>query len=1434
MSNFRTAIARVVVRTAYGLQYGTAFLVGQRLALTALHVVADRRAELPQALGPIELEFHALGQVISAKLCEGAHDGRSDWALLELFESPRTESLPLGELSELDLQAAPVRWSAYGYPRTRDNLEGMDVGGVVRTTHATVEHQSALQLQCDEAGAGIGAQVSGLSGAPVLAHGVVVGLLRFATLDEVGRSEAGTLFACPCSTIFESNVAERLRLAQGISPCPYPGLLSYQESQQHLFFGRYSEIEALLQQLRLHSLSLVLGASGSGKSSLIKAGLLPKLGLRCKVVSLQPGNDPVQALAAALGDEDCTATITRQLGDAADSKRLLLFIDQFEEAFTLAKPEGRVPFFARLEQLRKDPRCVLLLVLRMDFYADLVSSELWPIDRDAHFVVAPLRGEALRAAIEEPAATVHVRLEPRLLDRLMTDAAQEPGVLPLLQASMALLWQEQRWHRLRLQDYEKLGSPDRNPLAVAIAIHANGVLKHLTPVQEATARRVLLRLVQFGHGRPHTRQRQSLSMLRAHHESASLLADTLDALARGRLITLTAVLKAPKADEPYRPNIAQEPADTVVDIAHEALIGSWPRLAEWIRNYRTHEEVRRRLEDKAAEWVRLNRRGGLLDELELREADTWLADNAAELGCSQELTELLAHSRAELQAESAARLSEVRRLRLFVGALSVLLLATLAASVFAWRKSAEARAQRDLAHQKSRIAEDKTNLAERRTRSARASQLAAQALTHIGVRHDLALLLAAAGHELEDNSQTQGALLSALHYSPQLARILHGHQKAVTQMAYHPAGTLLATSSDDETLRLWEIETGRLLATVSIKMKLKAMAWSPDGTRLAIGGYNLVALLAFGDELQLVWRISLRLPQGKSTSLEKLGFSSDGNTLTLLLSESFSDQYFVQNIDVVSHSFASPRVRLNGPLGSRLPNDVALSTDGHFLLMGLASGFARWDLSSLAQRGLHDESPMEASAIWRRPTKPFNIVLSADGQLVAFSERPDELRLAAISKNTLLEPTAYRHGSSVYGMPAFSQDGKLLVASTTNGVDVFNISDAKLHWPLTLPRGELHGDDVVALAPSGLEFATLSPNEQDIFLWQRRQFPYARGALGQKGAIAAVVFSKSEEDVLWTGAEDGTILRWNASTAAPQGEPLRGHAAAVKSLALSDDGNILLSADAAGVIKRWNLREAQLHPQPLLTLNTSITALAFDAQQRRIAVADTQPLVQLYQLDDKGLSPTLKWQALAKDHWDPRTPDGSQVAALSFLPDGKMVAHSSPRYGTFLFGVKDGAPINHWQMTSMMEIGRDGCLLVREPETNALRLWDIAAKKFQGPSLLGKGQKWWNVRTLDGKRMAQWGDEASLIAESLQHWNLESGETLGTPLRVPGNLQSGAFSVNGRYLAIAQEARLWIFEMNSAVWEQAACRIANRNLTAVESRRYLPDLFVPKICSNLP
>jgi hypothetical protein len=476
-------------------------------------------------------------------------------------------------------------------------------------------------------------------------------------------------------------------------PCPYPGMRPFTVDDAASFHGRDTQIDDLIDRLRAGEREIyVIGPSGSGKSSLVAAGVLPRLarkvsGLGPSVVRiLRPGDQPVARLFGALNLQLGQPFVARDaignlLAHRSQDSRVLLVIDQLEELFTQATAGERDAFLTALRALRDERRCAVIVTLRADFFGALMESPLWPErirDQLSRIEVGPLRGEALREAIASPARAAGVDVDPELIERLLADAASEPGTLPLLQETMVQLWNKRADQTLSLADYEALGDGARSGLAVAVARRADATLRRFNAAQASIARRILLRLISLGDGRSDTRRQQPRAQLRAAGEDAADFDLVLQTMVDDRLLTI---------DE----DLSGEPR---VDLAHEVMITAWPTLASWLETRRDGEQQRRRLEVAAAQWVEHGRGvGGLLDPVMLAEAEAWRqTETARELGESADVAEWVATSRAAVANEVETRHRQAR----WLAGVGLLLLAGIAATAIWVAMTQERELQRDV------------------------------------------------------------------------------------------------------------------------------------------------------------------------------------------------------------------------------------------------------------------------------------------------------------------------------------------------------------------------------------------------------------------------------------------------------------------------------------------------------------------------------------------------------------------------------------------------------------------------------------------------------------------------------------------------------------------------------------------------------------------
>lgn len=728
------------------------------------------------------------------------------------------------------------------------------------------------------------------------------------------------------------------------APAPYVGLTSFQQSDADHFFGRENLTERLIEHLKEKRFLVLFGASGSGKSSVLRAGVLPRFSGTPALV-LTPGPHPLEECAIQWAarahltpgslrselqaDPRTLHRVARQLlarsPDPADE--LIIVVDQFEEVFTLCRDtEEREAFVAALLHAVQTPdsRCRVALAVRSDFYTHCTRlPDLVDALADAHVPVAPMTTDELRAAVVRPAARAGLTVEGALLAVLTTDAHGRPGALPLLSHALLETWHRRRGNALTLAGFEAAGGFEGALAQTAETFHAD-----LSDTQRQITRRLFARLVALGEGTEDTKRRVSRHELDDTPDTMQVL----EQATRARLLTL---------DRDH------------VEITHEALIRCWPRLGRWLSEDRDQLRLHRGLTEATTVWESLD-----------RDPDTLY--RGVRLAAVRDLPEeaLTARERAFLDASGAAERAEasrvrrrVRRLRRLVAALVALLICAVTAVGFAVRSERIVTAQRN--HALALKAVDTSAALRGRDRS-------------------LAVQLALAAHRVEATEITRDALLSALPRTlgrhvhalavtsdgrtlatagddggvglwnlteprdPALLGTIHGDPGSAFTLAFGSRGDTLVGVGQDREIRLWNVADPRrpkLLSELPTRHAdlVFSLAVSPDGRTAATGSY---------DDTVRLWDVSnparprfLNKLAGHSLNVKPVAFSPDGTMLA-----SGADDRTVRLWNVTDPRDAPTIAVLEGH--ADFVAALAFSRDGRTLVTGSDDNTARlWDVT---------------------------------------------------------------------------------------------------------------------------------------------------------------------------------------------------------------------------------------------------------------------------------------------------------------------------------------------------------------------------------------------------------------------------------------------------------------------------------------------------------
>ena len=858
----------------------------------------------------------------------------------------------------------------------------------------------------------------------------------------------------------------------------------------------------------------IVGASGSGKSSLARAGLIPalhwnKTSAEWQVFVLTPAAHPLESLAAALtqGDPSVTKTATlmddlardqrslhlyasHKLGYAKNS-RVLLLVDQFEEVFALCRSElERASFIYNLLTAASEVNgpVMVVITLRADFYSYCANySDLREALARSQEYIGAMNDDELRRAIEEPALRGRWELEPGLVELLMHEVGHEPGALPLLSHALLETWQRRRGRIMTLSGYTSSGGVRGAIAETAEAVYTD----RFTPQDQDIARRIFLRLTELGDetASGDTRRRVALTELTMKPGETDATRNVLKVLADARLISTN---------------------EENVEVAHEALIREWPRLRDWLEDNREGLLIHRRLTEASQEWDAPGREPDVLYRgARLTQAQEWGETHQPEMNAlerefldasiswaeretaereEQRLRELEAakklaeaeKQRAEAQTSFARQLT--RRAVYLTGAMIIALAMAFTAVYFGSR----ARQTAVIAQYERRIATSR--------------ELAADALNNLSVDPERSILLAM--QSISTTRSVDGNVLpeslEALHSSIIASPIrftLTGHETWALSSAYSPDGKYLATIGYDGTTIIWDALNGkeflRLPGTTkpSDNISPQRIAYSPDGKSLAVCDSNQVKIynpstgalsmtlmghpkdasavafspdgkrLASGglDGSIRIWDTlsgdSLHTLAGHTDLIEGLAFSPDGKWLA-----SASDDATLKIWDAVTGELLHDYKDFSGIVDS-----VAFSPDGTRLAFNADGTLHLWQVDFTSG----NDAALTSHEIYAIQG-PSAIRFSPDGSRLSGANGSEAKILDSSTGRELL--TLVGHTGGVSGI-SFSPDGKWLAsASVDKTVKIWSIDPGKEKVLATVP-GTVYGTRV-AYSPTRQEFTT--------------------------------------------------------------------------------------------------------------------------------------------------------------------------------------------------------------------------------------------------------------------------------------------------------------------------------------------------------------------------
>lgn len=1184
---------------------------------------------------------------------------------------------------------------------------------------------------------------------------------------------------------------------------PYKGLRAFEEADAADFFGRNSVVERLVKRLsetgtERHFLAVV-GPSGSGKSSVIKAGLIPALrqgvlfgSQGWLVVEMVPGAEPFAALEVALLKIATNAPerMAERLRESAaglpevinqilpeDVPELVLVIDQFEEVYTLVSDETtRASFLDSLAQLvnAPDSRARVIITLRADFYdRPLQHPAFAALMREQTELILPMTLGEMERAIISPAERQFLRFEPGLVEIIINDVSQQPGALPLLQYALTELFERREGFTLTKAAYTTIGG-----VSGALGRRAEELYQQLDTGDRGLARQLFLRLVAVSAEGEATRRRALQSELYTLSADRARLPQVIGRFGQARLLTFD-----------YEPS-AHAPT---VEIAHEALLRVWDRLRDWLDASREDLLVQRRLSMAASAWAGAQRdasflaTGTQLAQYERLMSSRTLALNEGEI--------------AYLESSLAARQRAARRVRLFIAVLLVLTGAALGLSLLALDREAAAVAER--------------NRADLEASASRSRELAMTALAG-EVPPDLALLLSLEAFRAADTFEARNSLLLTLQAQPQLARITQA-SAPVRSLAVSPDGRWLVSGDFSRNLILWDARTGDRLAQTQAghTERINAVAFSADNTTVAT---------ASSDGTLRLWTVAV---SGDSAVLEPQGASLTGHT----------DAVWATAFNPASHILASGSAdgtirlwdgRTGQPLGQPVPTNNAtvygltFSPDGRMLVSG-------GDSSTLQQWMVHpgDSPTLEAQGepLAGHDNWVLTITFSPDGRLLASSGADGRIILWNPAAGRSLTQLNTGHTDWVRSL-AFSPSGELLAStSQDHTIRLWSMETGeRVRQPL-----DAHADAVwsAVFQPDGGLLVSGGADGRLIFWNTEIQQPFARVLGRHDDPVLAVTFSPDGQQLASGGGNpsgadtDDSIRLWDVSTG-QETRALLGQQRYITALAYSPDGARLASASGDQTITLWNPASGEA----VQTWNNP-------GGRKPLALAFSPDGEILFSGDDGGR--VVFWNSASGEVLDSaQAVDGDEVLSLALSPDGSTLASGGRSGALVLWDMTTRQPRQppltaHSGTVASLAFSPDGQILASGGSDGMIILWDAAALQPLRQPLVTGDQVASIAFSLDGHLLA-----SGSLDSTISLWDASSGQRLGLPFDLHTNwVTQLAFIPDGHTLASASVDRsvvLWDTSLDS--WRERACRVANRSLSLDEWERYFRETPYHDTCSE--
>lgn len=1163
---------------------------------------------------------------------------------------------------------------------------------------------------------------------------------------------------------------------------PFKGLEFFDEADAGLFFGREQVVEKLAQSVRAQNfLVVVVGASGSGKSSIVRAGLVPALknlslapsssqgegrGEVWNIFVMTPTAHPLEALAVTLTRDSESVTPTATLLDdlAHDPRALqlwlrrqdanrrspianrdsaltirdtpyeirhtLLVVDQFEELFTLCREDfEREQFIDNLlDALRVDAgngasrsrMLTLVLTLRADFYSHLAQyPELREIVSQHQEYIGAMNVEELRRAIEEPARRANWEFEPGLADLILRDVGDEPGALPLLSHALLETWKRRSGRAMTLKGYHEAGG-----VRGAIAQTAETTYEQLNVEQQQIARNIFMRLTELGVGTEDTRRRAEIRELeiRDREETRRVLTKLADA----RLITTH--------------------QDTA-EVAHEALIREWARLREWLNEDREGLTLHRHLTEAANEWALMERdpsalyRGARLAQARELMANELVSTDWANEIHAQRINEL---GTTELGSNGIPRMNELER---------AFLEASEKQEEREARERGEQRERELLAAQKLAETEQRANKSLRRRALYLAGVfaltigLAVLAFVLMGIAQNQSAIAKASSTQTQSLALSSAAQLAANRGNPELGLAFALAANRLNPPAIEAQAPLADLAY---TPGLQHVFTGHTSA-------VDKLAYRPDGKTVLSAGNS-------GDNSLILWDLSsgkiIRRFTGHTDAIWALAMSPDGKMALSGSSDTTMILWDVETGQAIRQFQGHSKAIWFVALSDDGKTALSISDDESWILWDLATGQI---LHRVAEQ-----------------TDLFNAGLSLDGKTLLGGYKDGKLALLEVSTGKVIRtfegPNSTPAHSDVETWIEFSPDGKTALSSSVDKtIALWDVASGQLIRRFTghkdsvsMVRFAPDGKTAISGGGSGTSFSNIL--DKSIIWWDLSTGQIIHRFEGPQPIITALAFSPDGKTML-SGSDDKTVVLWGLSSGA-ETHRLTDHTSAVNAVAYSPDGRRGISGAADGNVVVFDTTNGNVVRR--ISGESIVNALAFSPDGKNILSGTVDGTLILV---DANTGQTLH---RFEGHSSP-------VSSVVFSPDGKTALSGSVDRTLILWDIATGKSLRrfegHTNAINSVAISADGKHALSGGYDRAVILWDISAPL--------------NTSAAKGQLLKRFAEQASVVNSvafspdgktalfgladgNIVHWDIERDLEILHFIGHEGAVKSVAFSPDGK------------------------------------------------------